>query len=54
MRHSRKHSLIRKQKKLRNPMWYATMCEDAGTVLEQCNIVRALHRLPVWEKQPEK
>ena len=41
-------------KKLRNPMWYATMCEDAGTVLEQCNIVRALHRLPVWEKLPEK
>lgn len=41
-------------KKLRNPMWYATMCEDAKTVLEQCNIVRALHRLPVWEKLPEK
>lgn len=41
-------------KKLRNPMWYATMCEDAGTVLEQCNIVRALHRLPVWEKLPEE
>ena len=41
-------------KKLRNPMWYATMCEEAKTVLEQCNIVRALHRLPVWEKLPEK
>lgn len=41
-------------KKLRNPMWYATMCEDAGTVLEQCNIVRALHRLQVWEKLPEE
>lgn len=41
-------------KKLRNPMWYATMCKDAKTVLEQCNIVRALHRLPVWEKLPEK
>lgn len=40
-------------KKLRNPMWYATVCDGDGTLLEQCNIVRALHRLPVWEALPE-
>lgn len=40
-------------KKLRNPMWYATVCDGDGTLLEQCNIVRALHRLPVWEDLPE-
>ena len=39
--------------KLRNPMWYATMCDGDGSLLEQCNIVLALHRLPVWEKLPE-
>ncbi len=38
---------------LRSPMWYATMCDADGTILEQCNIVRALHRLPVWEELPE-
>ena len=32
---------------LRSPTWYATMCDAAGTLLEQCNIVRALHRLIV-------
>ena len=39
-------------RKLRNPMWYATVCDGDGTLLEQCNIVRALHRLPVWETLP--
>ena len=39
--------------KLCSPMWYATMCDGDGTLLEQCNIVRALHRLPVWENLPE-
>ena len=38
---------------LRSPMWYATMCDGDGTLLEQCNIVRALHRLPVWDTLPE-
>ena len=38
---------------LRSPLWYATMCDGDGTLLEQCNIVRALHRLPVWEELPE-
>ncbi|MCO7108321.1 hypothetical protein NIA69_02950, partial [Gemmiger formicilis] len=30
------------------------MCDGDGTLLEQCNIVRALHRLPVWEELPER
>lgn len=38
--------------KLCNPMWYATMCDGDGTLLEQCNIVRALHHLPVWKALP--
>lgn len=39
--------------KLCDPMWYATMCDGDGSLLEQCNIVRALHRLPVWNELPE-
>ena len=38
---------------LRSPMWYATMCDGDGTLLEQCNIVLALHRLPTWDALPE-
>ena len=37
---------------LRTSMWYATMCDADGTLLEQCNIVRALHRLPLWKALP--
>ena len=40
--------------KLYNPMWYATVCDGDGTLLEKCNIVRALHRLPLWAELPEK
>ncbi len=39
--------------KLKNPMWYATMCDADGDLLDECNIVRALHRMPKWEKLPE-
>lgn len=39
--------------RLCNPMWYATVCDGDGTLLEQCNIVRALHRLPVWDALPQ-
>ena len=39
---------------LRSPTWYATMCDAAGMLLEQCNIVRALHHLPLWAELPEK
>ena len=39
---------------LRSPMWYATMCDGGGTLLEQCNIIRALHHLPVWTELPKE
>jgi hypothetical protein len=32
----------------------ATVCDGDGTLLEKCNIVRALHRLPLWAELPEK
>lgn len=41
-----------KDDKLVRPMWYATMCAGDGTLLDQCNIVRALHRLPTWNDFP--
>lgn len=41
-----------KDSKLCKPMWYATMCAGDGTLLDRCNIVRALHRLPVWTDLP--
>ncbi len=34
------------------PMWYATMCDGDGDLLQQCNILRALHHLPVWNELP--
>lgn len=36
-----------------NPMWYATMCDGDGNLLQQCNIVRALHHMPLWEELPQ-
>lgn len=27
-----------------------TMCAGDGTLLDRCNIVRALHKLPCWDK----
>lgn len=36
--------------KLAKPMWYATMCSADVDLLDQCNIVRVLHRLPRWDK----
>ena len=38
--------------KLMRPMWYATMCAADGGELDRCNIVRALHRMPKWDKLP--
>lgn len=38
--------------KLRNNRWYATMCDASGTLLDRCNIVRALHHLPLWDALP--
>ncbi len=30
------------------PMWYATMCDGDSDLLQRCNIIRALHHLPLW------
>ncbi|MBW3094525.1 hypothetical protein KIH75_04020 [Bifidobacterium sp. 64T4] len=38
--------------KLKRRMWYPTMCAAEGGLLDQCNIVRALHQLPVWTALP--
>lgn len=45
--------LLLKDGKLCKPMWYPTMCDAEGNLLDRCNIVRALHRLPLWEQLPE-
>lgn len=42
--------MILKDGTLCKPMWYATMCDGDGSLLDSCNIVRALHKLPVWTK----
>lgn len=42
--------LLVKDGQLCNPMWYATMCDGKGSLLEQCNIVRSMHRLEKWDK----
>ena len=42
-----------KDGRLCSPRWYATMCDAEGSLLEKCNIVRAMHRLPVWTSLPE-
>lgn len=41
-----------KQNKLVHKHWYATMCEGNVTMLERCNIVLALHKLPMWDTLP--
>lgn len=35
--------------RLCSPMWYPTMCDASGDLLARCNIVRAMHHLPVWK-----
>lgn len=45
-------ALIGTDGKLSHPMWYPTLCDGSGTLLEQCNIVRAMHHLPCWTKLP--
>lgn len=49
----KKKELITEEGRLVNPGWYATMCAKEGSLLEQCNIIRGLHRLPKWEELPE-
>ena len=51
---ARRESLVDASQKLVNPMWYPTFCDAAGSLLEQCNIVRALHKLPAWNALPEQ
>ncbi len=46
-------SLLKEDGTLCNPMWYATMCDEDGDLLDKCNIVQALHRMKRWEKLPE-
>ena len=41
-----------KDDSLCKPMWYATMCDGEDSLLSRCNIVRALHHLPVWTELP--
>ena len=45
-------ALVGTDGKLSHPMWYPTMCDGAGTLLEQCNIVRAMHHLTCWTELP--
>lgn len=45
--------MLLKDGNLCKPMWYATMCDGDGTLLERCNIVRALHHIPTWNELPE-
>lgn len=48
---SNKDDLI-KHHKLVHKHWYATMCEGDVTMLDRCNIVLALHKLPMWDTLP--
>jgi len=38
-----KSKLIKPDSHLRHPHWYATMCDADATMLQRCQIVRALH-----------
>ena len=49
----KKEQIVKSNGKLRKPHWYATMCDADATMLQRCNIVRALHKLPVWKELPE-
>lgn len=43
--------LLRADSTLRKRMWYPTMCADEGTLRDQCDIVRALHKLPPLDRE---
>ena len=49
----KKEQIVKSNGKLRKPHWYATMCDADATTLQRCNIVRALHKLPMWKELPE-
>lgn len=37
--------------KLVQNMWYATMCQESSSQLEKCNVVRALHKMPMLTEE---
>jgi hypothetical protein len=43
---SSEEKLIKKDKLIRQ-FWYATMDEGNSTMQEKCNLIRALHKLPL-------
>lgn len=43
--------LLRAESTLRKRMWYPTMCADEGTLRDQCDIVRTLHKLPPLDRE---
>ena len=45
---STKEQLLKDNGRLKSPHWYATMCDADATMLQRCNIVRALHKLELW------
>ncbi len=49
---SKKDELIKSNGKLKYPHWYATMCDRDATLLQRCNIVMAMHKIPVWDVLP--
>ncbi len=38
------------ENQLVNPMWYATMVDKDGSLLQKCNLLNAMHHLPILEK----
>lgn len=49
---AKKEDLLKPGDRLRHPHWYATLCDAEATMLQRCNIVRALHKLDVWDALP--
>lgn len=43
--------LLRADSTLRKRMWYPTMCTVEGTLRDQCDIVRTLHKLPPLDRE---
>ena len=48
-----REDILKEDGSLVKPMWYPTICDAKGDLLEQCNITRALHHLPKWDKLPD-
>lgn len=50
---SDREMLLKKNGRLRVPHWYATMCDGDATLLQRCNIIRAMHKLEIWTELPQ-